>query len=135
MPPDRSAPNERPGDITTLGHEVDEAYMTRLATLVLDPELVRSQRDLRIVYTPIHGTGAVIIQPMLERLGFNFEVVVEQDRFDGRFPTVQSPNPENAEALEAGDRAGDEARRGSRDRDRSGLRSNGRGGARAHRAK
>ena len=96
---DGSAPNERTGDIMTLGHEVDEAYMTRLATLVLDPELVRSQRDLRIVYTPIHGTGAVIIQPMLERLGFNFEVVVEQERFDGRFPTVQSPNPENAEAL------------------------------------
>ena len=86
--------------ITTLGHEVDEAYMTRLATLVLDPQLVRSQRDLRIVYTPIHGTGAVIIRPMLERLGFHFEVVVEQDRFDGRFPTVQSPNPENAEALQ-----------------------------------
>ncbi len=92
-------------------------------------ELVRSQRDLRIVYTPIHGTGGVIIKPMLERLGFNFEVVAEQDRFDGRFPTVQSPNPENAEALEAGDRAGDEARRRSRDRDRSGLRSHGRGGA------
>ena len=60
---------------------------------------MRSQRDLRIVYTPIHGTGAVIIQPMFERLGFNFEIVIEQDRFDGRFPTVQSPNPENAEAL------------------------------------
>ena len=96
---DGSAPDEKPGDITTLGHEIDEAYMTRLATLVLDPQLVRSQRELRIVYTPIHGTGAVIIRQMLERLGFNFEIVVEQDRFDGRFPTVQSPNPENAEAL------------------------------------
>ena len=94
-----SAPNEKRGEIITLGPELDEAYMTRLATLVLDPELVRSQRDLRIVYTSIHGTGAVVIQPMLERLGLNFEVVIEQERFDGRFPTVQSPNPENAEAL------------------------------------
>ena len=93
------APHKWHGEIVTLGREVDDAYMARLQTLVLDPELVRSQRDLRIVYTPIHGTGSVIIQPMLERLGFNFEVVVEQDRFDGRFPTVQSPNPENAEAL------------------------------------
>jgi phosphoglucomutase len=94
-----SEPNESHGDVTTLGHQVDEAYMERLQTLVLDPELVRSQRDLRIVYTPIHGTGGVVIKPMLERLGFTFDVVTEQDQFDGRFPTVQSPNPENAEAL------------------------------------
>ncbi len=93
------APNESHGEVVTLGREVDEAYMTRLQTLVLDPELVRSQRDLRIVYTPIHGTGSVIIKPMLERLGFTFDVVAEQDQFDGRFPTVKSPNPENAEAL------------------------------------
>ena len=97
---DGSAPDEKRGDVITLGHEVEEAYMTRLATLVLNPGLVRSQRDLRIVYTPIHGTGAVIIQPIFERLGVNFEVVIEQARFDGRFPTVQSPNPENAEALQ-----------------------------------
>ena len=93
------APDESHGEITTLGQEVDEAYMARLQTLVLDPDLVRAQRDLRIVYTPIHGTGSVIIKPMLARLGFSFEVVAEQDQFDGRFPTVKSPNPENAEAL------------------------------------
>jgi phosphoglucomutase len=92
-------PNESHGEVTTLGREVDEAYMKRLQTLVLDPELVRAERDLRIVYTPIHGTGRVIIKPMLERLGFTFDIVKEQDQFDGRFPTVQSPNPENAEAL------------------------------------
>ncbi|CAN5437840.1 phospho-sugar mutase [soil metagenome] len=92
-------PNEAHGDITTLGEEVDEAYMKRLETLVLDPDLVRAQRDLKIVFTPIHGTGGIIIKPMLERLGFTFDVVAEQDQFDGRFPTVQSPNPENAEAL------------------------------------
>ncbi|MEO8438582.1 MAG: phospho-sugar mutase, partial [Spartobacteria bacterium] len=93
------APDESHGDITTLGTEVDEAYMARLETLVLDPELVRAQRDLKIVFTPIHGTGGIIIKPMLERLGFTFDVVEEQDQFDGRFPTVKSPNPENAEAL------------------------------------
>ncbi len=94
-----SAPNESHGAVTTLGAEVDEAYMARLETLVLDPELVRTQRDLRIVFTPIHGVGGVIIKPMLMRLGFTFDVVAEQDQFDGRFPTVKSPNPENAEAL------------------------------------
>lgn len=93
------APGESHGEIRTLGSEVDEAYMTRLETLVLDPELVRAQRDLKIVFTPIHGTGGIIIKPMLERLGFTFDVVEEQDQFDGRFPTVKSPNPENAEAL------------------------------------
>ena len=95
-------PNEPRGEVITLGREVDDAYMARLETLVLDPDLVRSQSDLRIVFTPIHGTGSVIIKPMLKRLGFTFDVVAEQDRFDGRFPTVQSPNPENAEALKLG---------------------------------
>ena len=69
-PPVRSPPDEVRGEIVTLGREIDGAYMARLETLVLDPALVRAQRDLRIVYTPIHGTGAVIIKPMLERLGF-----------------------------------------------------------------
>lgn len=90
------------GKVTTLGREVDDAYMQRLETLILDPTLVQSQRDLRIVFTPIHGTGGVIIKPMLERLGFQFTPVAEQDQFDGRFPTVKSPNPENAEALRLG---------------------------------
>ena len=57
--------------------------MARLETLVLDPELVRSQRDLRIVYTPIHGTGGVIIKPMLERLGFTFDVVTSRTSSTG----------------------------------------------------
>jgi phosphoglucomutase len=94
-----SPPNDARGELITLGSDLDEAYMAQLETLVLDPALVRSERDLRIVYTPLHGTGSVIVKPMLARLGFNFEVVKEQDRFDGRFPTVKSPNPENAEAL------------------------------------
>jgi phosphoglucomutase len=87
------------GKVTTIGKEVDEAYMRRLETLILDPEIIHQAKSLRIIYTPLHGTGAVIIKPMLKRLGFNFQVVPEQDRFDGGFPTVKSPNPENAEAL------------------------------------
>jgi phosphoglucomutase len=90
------------GTVQTLGPEVDEAYMERLDTLILDKELVRSAKDLRIVFTPLHGTGGVIIKPMFERLGFNFAVVEEQSGFDGNFPTVESPNPENAAALQLG---------------------------------
>jgi phosphoglucomutase len=95
----RPWPKDRQGEVTKLGAEVDEAYMERLETLIIDPKIVRGAKSLHIVFTPIHGTGGVIIKPMLKRLGFNFEVVPEQDRFDGAFPTVKSPNPENAEAL------------------------------------
>jgi phosphoglucomutase len=92
-------PKDRQGNITMIGEEIDEAYMRRLETLILDPQMIREAKSLRIIYTPLHGTGSVIIKPMLKRLGFNFKVVQEQDRFDGRFPTVKSPNPENSEAL------------------------------------
>ena len=90
---------DRQGKVELIGKGIDEAYMQRLETLVLDPHVIRDAKSLRIIYTPLHGTGSVIIKPMLKRLGFNFKVVSEQDRFDGRFPTVKSPNPENAEAL------------------------------------
>jgi len=92
-------PKDRQGKVTTIGKDIDQAYMRRLETLILDPQMIREAKSLRIVYTPLHGSGSVIIKPMLTRLGFNFQVVPEQDRFDGRFPTVTSPNPENAEAL------------------------------------
>jgi phosphoglucomutase len=95
-------PKAERGQIEVLGREVDEAFMERLETLILSKDLVRAATDLRIVFTPLHGTGGVIIKPMLERLGFNFSVVAEQDRFDGNFPTVDSPNPENAAALRLG---------------------------------
>ncbi len=94
-----SLPKDRQGKITMIGKEIDDAYMHRLETLILDPQMIREAKSLRIIYTPLHGTGSVIIKPMLKRLGFNFAVVPEQDRFDGRFPTVKSPNPENSEAL------------------------------------
>jgi phosphoglucomutase len=92
-------PKDRRGKITTVGKDIDEAYMRRLETLVLEPTVIHEAKSLKIVYTPLHGTGGVIVKPMLKRLGFNFKVVPEQDHFDGRFPTVKSPNPENAEAL------------------------------------
>ncbi len=95
-------PKDRQGTVTTLGHEVDEAYMKRLETLIVDRRALSSAKSLRIVFTPLHGTGAVTLKPMLQRLGFNFEVVPEQEKFDPRFSTVKSPNPENAEALALG---------------------------------
>ena len=90
---------EQQGKVTIVGKNIDQAYMHRLETLILDPRMIREAKSLRIVYTPLHGTGSVIIRPMLNRLGFNFKVVPEQDCFDGRFPTVKSPNPEYGEAL------------------------------------
>jgi phosphoglucomutase len=92
-------PKEQQGRVTAIGKNIDQAYMRRLETLILDPRMIREAKMLRVVYTPLHGTGGVIIKPMLTRLGFNFQVVPEQDGFDGRFPTVKSPNPEYGEAL------------------------------------
>jgi phosphoglucomutase len=92
-------PLEKQGTLTALGADLDNAYMARLETLILDPAMVRAQSALGIVYSPIHGTGGVIIRPILARLGFHASTVPAQDEFDGRFPTVKSPNPENAEAL------------------------------------
>ena len=92
------AESER-GRVIPMGEDIDEAYMERLATLPIDPELIRRENSLKIVYTPLHGVGAVIIKPMLKRLGFQCDGVAEQEIPDGRFPTVKSPNPENAEAL------------------------------------
>ncbi len=97
-----SLPEDRQGTVSRLGHEVDDAYMKRLETLVLDPAIVSAAETLRVIFTPLHGTGGVVLKPMLKRLGFNSTTVPEQDRFDGRFPTVKSPNPENAEALQMG---------------------------------
>jgi len=93
--------NER-GQVHELGKEIDEAYMARLESLLLDPEMVKSQSDLKIIFTNIHGTGGVISPPMLRRLGFQCDTVAAQDTQDGAFPTVKSPNPENAAALQMG---------------------------------
>lgn len=96
-------PEDQHGSVIDLGAEIDEAYMARLESLLLDPELVKSQRDsLKIVFTNLHGTGGTIAPQMLRRLGFACDTVPAQDTEDGWFPTVKSPNPENAEALEMG---------------------------------
>lgn len=92
-------PSANPGRVIPMGADIDEAYMDRLATLPLDPDVIRRASSLKIVFTPLHGVGGVIIKPMLKRLGFQCEGVAEQEIPDGRFPTVKSPNPENAEAL------------------------------------
>jgi phosphoglucomutase len=92
-------PKEHQGKVTVIGKNIDQAYMHRLETLILDSRMIREAKSLRIVYTPLHGTGSVIIKPMLNRLGFKFQMVPEQDGFNGRFPTVKSPNPEYGEAL------------------------------------
>lgn len=94
-----SPPAEELGNITEVGEEIDAAYMDTLETLLLDPEKVANENSLKIVFTNLHGTGGRIAPTMLRRLGFHCDTVAEQDVEDGRFPTVDSPNPENAPAL------------------------------------
>jgi phosphoglucomutase len=92
-------PEEQRGRLTVLGADLDEAYKKRLRTLVLRPRTVSVAKDLKIVFTPIHGTGGIITVPVLREMGFQVLTVGEQDKADGGFPTVKSPNPENPEAL------------------------------------
>jgi phosphoglucomutase len=96
------------GKVISMGSDIDQAYMKRLGTLPLDPELIRAQNSFKVVFSALHGVGGVIIKPMLDRLGFHCQTVSEQDVPDGRFPTVQSPNPENAEALKMAMKLADE---------------------------
>ncbi|MES2982651.1 MAG: phospho-sugar mutase [Verrucomicrobiota bacterium] len=86
------------GTIKTLGLDFDELYISRLKTLLLQPELLKTATT-KIVFTNLHGTGGHINVPMLKQLGFEVLTVPEQDIQDGRFPTVDSPNPENGPAL------------------------------------
>ena len=89
-----------PALISVIGEEIDKAYLDAVHTLSIDPACIRRQKDLRIVYTPIHGTGMKLIPRSLKLWGFeNVNCVPEQMIKDGNFPTVVSPNPENAEAL------------------------------------
>ncbi|MEN8783115.1 MAG: phospho-sugar mutase, partial [Akkermansiaceae bacterium] len=89
------------GELTILGEEMDRTYMDKLKTVLLRPDLLEGRRA-KVVYTNLHGTGGIIIVPMLRELGFEVVTVPEQDGGDGRFPTVESPNPENAPALAKG---------------------------------
>ncbi len=88
------------GEYHILGKEMDDLYLQRVFSLLLDAELVQSQKSfLKIVYSPLHGTGARLIPRLLEEMGFEFSVVQRQSEPDGRFPTVKSPNPEYSESL------------------------------------
>jgi len=97
------------GRVIPMGAEIDAAYMERLATLPLDASLC-ANAGLKVVYTPLHGVGAVIIKPMLQKMGVELHTVTEQEVPDGRFPTVKSPNPENAEALSMAVKLADEVK-------------------------
>lgn len=86
--------------ITIIGEDVDQAYIDAVHTLSIDPEAIQRQKDLGIVYTPLHGAGMMIVPRALRSWGFeNVNCVPEQMVKDGNFPTVVSPNPENAEAM------------------------------------
>ena len=87
--------------IFSLGDEMDNTYLERLKTLSLSPKAIIKQKDLSIVFTGIHGTGAVMVPKALKVFGFNnITTVASQDEIDGNFPTVHSPNPEEPAALE-----------------------------------
>ena len=86
--------------IQIIGEDVDNAFLDEVKTLIIDPEVIERHKDLKIVYTPIHGCGRVLIPSSLRRWGFeNIHCVEEQMIKDGNFPTVVSPNPENPEAM------------------------------------
>ncbi|MEI8037831.1 MAG: phospho-sugar mutase [Verrucomicrobiota bacterium] len=91
-------PAEHRGTITTLGADMDARYVARIKTLLLRPSLLVGA-STKIVFTNLHGTGGHINVPLLRGFGFDVLTVAEQDVQDGRFPTVESPNPENAPAL------------------------------------
>ena len=86
--------------IQIIGADVDKIYLDMVHSISIDPEVIKRQKDLSIVYTPLHGAGRVLIPSSLKEWGFeNVNCVPEQMVKDGNFPTVVSPNPENAEAL------------------------------------
>ena len=90
-----------PDLIEMIGSSVDEIYLKHIHELSLSPEAIVRQKDFKIVFTPIHGTGATLVPKVLKRFGFdNVYMVDEQSSPDGNFPTVKSPNPEESAALE-----------------------------------
>ena len=92
-----------PSKIQIIGEEIDKQFLAAIKALSLDPEVIKKNADLKIVYTPIHGTGVHLIPESLKNYGFtNIIHVPEQDVPDGNFSTVASPNPENPEAMAMG---------------------------------
>ena len=104
-------PGEDAASIEYMSHEMVDAYLNAVSSLMLSPEARERHKDIKIVYTPIHGSGVHIVPEFLGRLGFEkIYHVPEQDVVDGNFPTVMSPNPEEpgalAMAVEVADREG-----------------------------
>ena len=88
------------GLYNVLGKEMDDSYIAELKKLSLNPEKIKDQQDLKIVYTPLHGTGNIPVQRILKEIGFeNVIVVPEQEKPDGNFSTVELPNPEDKKAF------------------------------------
>ena len=86
--------------IEIIGEEIDKVYLEQVKTISIDPAVIERHKDLKIVYTPLHGTGMMLIPQSLKLWGFeNVHCVKEQMERSGDFPTVVSPNPENGEAL------------------------------------
>jgi phosphoglucomutase len=93
--------------IEIIGGEMDWDYLQAVKEAMVDQDVILRQKDLNIVYSPMHGTGRVIVPEALRSWGFqNIHVVREQMEIDGNFPTVVSPNPENAEAMTLGMKLG-----------------------------
>jgi len=86
--------------ITTIGEDIDEAYIKEIKSLSLAPDLISKYHDLKIVYTPLHGTGVRLVPAALQAVGFDHTIhIPEQDVTSGDFPTVRSPNPEEPASL------------------------------------
>jgi phosphoglucomutase len=87
-------------NVELIGEEIDQLYLDKITELSVSPEAIERQKDLKIVYSPIHGTGITLVPKALEQFGFrNLTLVKEQSTPDGNFPTVVYPNPEEKEAL------------------------------------
>ncbi len=87
-------------NVELIGEEIDKLYLDAIATLSVSPEAIQRQKDLKIVYSPLHGTGITMVPKALKKFGFeNVILVEEQSTPDGNFPTVVYPNPEEREAL------------------------------------
>jgi phosphoglucomutase len=90
-------------NIKIIGKEIDDAYLKMVKGLSVYPEIISKQKDLKIVYTPIHGSGIKLVPPALKEYGFeNVHIVEEQAKPDGNFPTVAYPNPEERETMSIG---------------------------------
>lgn len=90
-------------NITLMGADMDKAYIDMVCGLSVYPDIIAKQHDLKIVYTPIHGTGITLVPQVLKAFGFtNVTVVEEQSTPDGNFPTVVYPNPEESETMSIG---------------------------------